>query len=286
LTVGAGDIDGDWIEEVAVGFYPYDLNLERFLDGIDQFIYGDLWNEDSFFRLFLWGRPGSVKVYKVIQGQFEDTGILLRPYETEGYRGAPHVALADLDGDGIPELITAPGPDPRAPAHIKGFAIDTSEGMGRWKIGAKVVDYVVPFDVVKSSRNLWGVLQNILIPINGFGAHISACDLDGDRKAEIIIGAGPDPKKPAQVAILKNANGQWTLNKFTAFEGSRYGVDVACKDLDGDGKGEIITALGPGPENKSLIRIFNGEGNLLDEFQAYPNEIRYGARIAGGNVGN
>ena len=128
--------------------------------------------------------------------------------------------------------------------------------------------------------------ENILIPGNGFGAYVSSCDLDGDQKAEIIVGAGPDSRKPAQVGILKNVNGLWNLKKFTAFEGNRYGTQVACKDLDGDGKGEIITALGPGPENKSLVRIFNGEGNFLEEFQAYPNEIRYGVRITGGNVGN
>jgi hypothetical protein len=110
--------------------------------------------------------------------------------------------------------------------------------------------------------------------------------LDGDQKAEIIVGAGPDPRKIAQVVILKNANGQWTSKKFTAFEGSRYGVYVACKDLDGDGKGEIITTLGPGLENRSPVRIFSGEGIFLGQFQAYPNEIRYGVRVTGGNVGN
>ncbi|MBU1209567.1 MAG: FG-GAP repeat protein [Proteobacteria bacterium] len=70
-----------------------------------------------------------------------------------------------------------------------------------------------------------------------------------------------------------------------AYEGTGYGVYVATGDLDGDGKAEIITGLGPGPRNKSVVRIFRGDGTLTGEFQAYPDYMRFGVRVSGGGVG-
>ena len=54
---------------------------------------------------------------------------------------------------------------------------------------------------------------------------------------------------------------------------------------NGDGKAEIITGLGPGLRNKSIVRIFRGDGTLMGEFQAYPDYVRFGVRVSGGGVG-
>ncbi len=70
-----------------------------------------------------------------------------------------------------------------------------------------------------------------------------------------------------------------------AYEGTGYGVYVSAADLDGDGKAEIITGPGPGPKNKSIVRTFRGDGTLMEEFQAYPDNVKYGVRVSGGGVG-
>jgi uncharacterized membrane protein len=280
LTVAAGDIDGDWIEEVAVGSYPYpsenDDEENNNKDSEDESGGG----QDSHRQRGC----GTVRIYKVIGGQFIDTGLALRPYEGEGYRGAPNIAFGDVDGDGVPELITAPGPDPIAPARIKVFKIDTKEGMGRWKVGSQLADLNVPFGCKMGDKNE-DKRDCSKKDQDGYGANVAAGDLDGDGKAEILLGAGPDPKKNGQVIILHNSDGVFTAESFIAHEGSRYGISISSEDVDGDGMAEILTGLGPDPKNKSLVRIFRREGILMREFQAYPNSMKYGVRVSRGTVG-
>jgi hypothetical protein len=187
-----------------------------------------------------------------------------------------------VDGDGVPELITAPGPDPIAPAHIKIFKIDTTEGMGRWKVGSQLADLIVPFGCKKGGKDKADCSKK---DQDGYGANVAAGDLDGDGKAEILLGAGPDPKKNGQVIILHNSDGVFSAESFIAYEGSRYGISISSEDVDEDGMAEILTGLGPDPKNKSLVRIFRRDGTLMREFQAYPDSIKYGVRISRGTVG-
>jgi DNA-binding beta-propeller fold protein YncE/uncharacterized membrane protein len=242
LTVAAGDFDGDWVEEVVLGFYKSPLSDP---------LHGG----------------GGVKVYKVMENRFIDTGLLLLPYESEGYFGPPNPTVSDVDGDGVLELITAPGPDPRAPAKIKVFKIDISGGVGQWRLGSQIMDFTVPFNT------------------NGFGAHVAAGDLDGDGRAEIIVGAGPDPRKKAEVVIVYHGDGGYEFERFMAYQGLLFGVNVAATDVDGDGISEILTGPGPDLRAKSKVRIFRGDGTLIREFQAYPDNIRFGVKVSTGRIG-
>jgi uncharacterized membrane protein len=279
LTVAAGDIEGDWIEEVAVGSYPYPSENDD-EDNNDK----DSENQSGAGQDSQPQRGcGVIRIYKVIGGQFIDTGLILLPYEGEGYRGAPNIALEDVDGDGVPELITAPGPDPIAPAHIKIFRIDTTEGMGRWKVGSQLTDLIVPLGCKKDDKDKADCSKNK--NQDGYGANVAAGDLDGDGKAEILLGAGPDPNKNGQVIILYNSNGVFTAESFIAYEGTRYGISISSEDVDGDGMAEIVTGLGPDPKNKSVVRIFRRDGTLMGEFRAYPDSMKYGVRVSKGTVG-
>jgi len=220
-------------------------------------------------------------------GQPADTGLVLYPQESEGYRGTPNIAIADVDGDGKPELITAPGPDPSAPARIKIFTLDTSEGMGKWKVASLMFNFIVPLERKQGLINRSVYDEGLFGNDDGYGANVAAGDLDGDGRAEIIIGAGPDPRKAGQVIILKIVDGLlYASESFIAYEGSRYGVYVSTADLDGDGKAEILTGPGPALKNKSIVKIFRGDGRLMGEFQAYPDYMKFGVRVSGGGVGD
>jgi hypothetical protein len=282
VAVAAGDVDGDWVEEVAVGSYPYhpdevdDDEEEEHKDSKEE------WKESKAHHH--QRGQGLVRIYKVGGGKFIDTGLMLSPYEGEGYRGAPNIAFGDVDGDGELELITAPGPDPLAPSRIKVFKVATKEGMGRWKIGEQLLDLVVSFQGKDTHGRGDDRKEHWFKYPDGYGANVAAGDLDGDGKDEILVGAGPDPRKNGRVIMLYSRDGKYAAEYFTAYEGSRYGVWVSCEDVDGDGEAEILTGPGPDPRSKAIVRIFRSDGTVAGEFQAYPDSMKFGVKISKGTV--
>ncbi len=225
LTLAAADLDGDWVDEIIVGMGPDPKN------------------------------PGVLKVLKYSNGAF--TEVLAHTVNSRSSYGL-NVAAGDLDGDGVPEIITAAGPGPDNPATV----------------------------------NTWRYTTTGLVPINTFtafegsyGVTIAAGDVDGDGRAEIIAGTGPDPKNTAIVRIYK-ADGS-LARQFIPFDASHaYGVTVSTADLSGDGVGEILTGLGPGPQNDTLMKMFNPAGIEAGSLLVFPETVKYGVRISGGNVGS
>jgi hypothetical protein len=239
--LAAGDIDGDWWEEIVVGAGPGLKNTAR------------------------------VKVLSFDGQRLENTGIDFVAFPN-AYKLGVKVALGDVDGDGILEIIAGAGPSPLSPARVKVFKVDTSGGIGNWDISSTLADFVVNF----------GDWYPYL-----FGVNVAAGDVDGDGVAEIIAGAGPNPLQKAMVAIYKG-DGTFMGTRFEAYPANdyRFGVNVTARDLDGDGLAEIITGPGPSPFSDSWIRVFKGDGTLLsDGFLAFPESTRFGAKVSVGNVG-
>ena len=267
-TVAVGDIEGDWIEEMAVGYYVMSPNEIEEYDDLEA---------EEIYHLCHGKKKGKglVKIYKLRGGDFIETGVSFAPYQEEDYWGAPKIALADIDGDGQLELITAPGPDPKAPAKIKAFKIDTSQGLGNWRIKEKILELTVYFAEEKGKKKIKIA--------DGYGANIAAGDLDGDGKAEIMVGAGPDPQKEGQIIIIYPAENK--IESFIAYPENHFGLNVACGDLNDDGKAEIITGPGLNPRHKGLLKTFKADGTLIKEFYPYPGDAKFGIRVTTGQVG-
>ena len=224
LTLAAGDVDGDWKDELIVGLGPDPKNL------------------------------GIFKIFKYQDGALlEIASITAYP----DYKYGVAIATGDVDADGRAEIATAPGSGPQNPGLIK-----------IWKFDGTVITSWQSFD---ASGSL-------------YGATVALGDVNGDRKAEIIVGSGPAPNATATVRVF-TADGVF-MNEFTAFEDSHsYGCTVASGDLDVDGVCEIIAGLGPGPQNSSTIRIFKSEGTEIHQFSAFEWNYKYGTRISTGNTG-
>jgi len=126
-----------------------------------------------------------------------------------------------------------------------------------------------------------------------YGAEVAAGDFDGDRKAEIVVGAGPYLMNRAQVKIVSYNAGAIvdTGINFVAFE-IGGGVNVAAGDVDGDGLAELITAAGAHFLAKPEIRIWKvdtssglGQWSVIDtgiRFTAFSG--RYGAHVTTGDL--
>ena len=76
------------------------------------------------------------------------------------------------------------------------------------------------------------------------------------------------------------------LKDFRAYDKKyKFGVYVGFINGEGGTGPLIITGLGPGPGNPSLLRIFNPEGVLLDEHPVYPG-MGTGLKVTSGRTGD
>ena len=176
------------------------------------------------------------------------------------FQGGVRVALADLDRDQRPELVTAPGPG--LDAEIGIFTQQWVNGRDR---GTRLGHFLA-FE-----------------PSFLGGASVATGDLDGDGNPEIVVGAGPGRQPEVRVFDARGDE----LQSFMAF-GPDYtrGVSVAAGDLNGDGRAEIVAGTLGAP---ARIRTFEGGlpyGPLIAPFGSGDSGVEVGvADLAGDGHG-
>ena len=138
----------------------------------------------------------------------------------------PGIVLADVDGDGSPEIVTAHG----------GGWVSVYNGQGYFKPGW-------PQQPITSE------LRGLLVS-----------DLDGDGHIEIIVTAA---RGSAVNTWVYEPNGSlrpgWPqLNSTAGYAWGVYNANAAAGDLDGDGSGEIVV-----PSDVHYINAYNPDGSLI-----------------------
>lgn len=215
--------------------------------------------------------PGIDATVKV----FDDNGVSVasfKPYPLENgtfFQGGVSVAVGDVNGDTVPDVITGAGPG--GGPHVKVF-----NGV----------------DIAAGSSNP-GVLMERFAFEATFrgGVNVAGGDVNGDGKADIVAGAGPGggPK----VSVFSGTNINTALMTFFAFESTfAGGVSVGAGDLGGDQlTDEIVVGAGPGGGPK--INGWNfvaGSPNefvaaqKLTEFFAFDSSLRGGVFVASAPV--
>jgi hypothetical protein len=202
--------------------------------------------------------PARVRIFKYENGDIKDTGI---DFTASKSKGSVNIAAGDIDGDGIPELITAAGAKNTNSPEVRVWKIDTSS-------------------------LLWSIVNTGIkfIAFSGkYGANVTTGDLNGDGISEIIVSSGPDPD--GGLNIIKAFNGDGTEFGLTITDSSvGYGLNVASADLDNDGVAEIVAGLGPSSKNPSTVKVYKADGTRVNIFNAF-NDGRYGAIVSAGELG-
>jgi serralysin len=151
----------------------------------------------------LQGAPATVVILNT-------RGAILRQWLAyrRAFIGGATVALGDIDGDGLNEIVTGPGSG--GGPHIQIFRTDGQAWGGAF----------FAFDSRETG-----------------GARVAIGDIDGDGRAEIIVGSGPGTLPRVQVydkgRVLRAA---FSLGNTP----SPVGIRPVVADVDGDGKAEIL----------------------------------------------
>ncbi len=163
----------------------------------------------------------------------------------ESFRGGVQVTSADIDNDGVAEIITAPG--------------------------AGMSPEIKIFDIAGNLRNTWYAYAP------GFtgGVQITTGDVDGDGQPEIITAplsqGGPHVRVFARQGLLKS---QW----FAGDQSLRTGLSIAVGDVSGDGLEQLVVGFGAGlsPE----VFVFDWLGNTHASVFAYNPVFTGGVNVA------
>jgi hypothetical protein len=234
-------------------------------------------NGDGVSDLIIGTGPGTVARVRVVDGRTQQDLFSLQPFD--GFDGGVYVAAGDVTGDGRADVVITPdvGGGPRVKvlsgrdfttvADFMGIGDPNFRGGVRPAVGDvngdRVADIVVsagfgggPRVAGFDGRGLRpdGSGPRLFADFFAFsdslrnGAFVALGDVDGDGKADLIAGAGPDggPRVTVYGGAQLLANGQTPLADFFAGNPSnRGGIRVAAEDLDGDGRADLVVGSGP-----------------------------------------
>lgn len=166
---------------------------------------------------------------------FDAQGVLKKSFLVFGknYQGTADLAVVDLGGDGTKEIIVGAGGG-------NWPAVEVWRGEG-----SKIYDFLA-YD-----KNFKG------------GVFVGAGDIDGDKKEEIITGAGYGGGP--HVRIFKDK--EPILNFFAFNKDDRQGTKVTAADLGGDGRVEILA--GSSFNQQPELLLFDNLGGKLSTGQKF-----------------
>jgi hypothetical protein len=278
-NTAAGDIDGDGVAEIIVGsgggnkvpaavkgfrrdgslvpgaaFNAYDKLTGVIVaagdfdgNGVDEIVTGSM------------GGPAVIRVfsYDAVSAAVTDSGVHVDAYP--GYSAGVNISVADLNGDGIPEIVAIPRSG-NSGLMAKVYRIDTSAGTGSWSVSESG-----QFPVCQTS----GITSSGSVFIADGTPNLAAADISGDGRAEILVSCGTEIKVYA-------ADGR--LVKSLAAGDGRPEF-IAAGDLTYDGVADIVVGDAQG-NNMKTVRVLGQPGITFNAFKS-----SYGVKVSVGNLG-
>jgi uncharacterized repeat protein (TIGR01451 family) len=191
------------------------------------------------------GARGGAKV-RVFDGMTGSVITTSEPFGA-GFHGGARVAVGDVNGDGVADIVASQGK--------RGNDVIVTSGVSRT------------------------VLHQLEIGGPRFrgGVFVATGDLDGDGYADLVVGRDRGP------TIVETFNGSTgaPIDTFLPFLPKYHlGARVAVADVNLDGIVDII--VGAGGRGNSEVKIFSGlDKSLLNSFQAFPTHPTGALFVAG-----
>jgi len=174
------------------------------------------------------------------------------------FTGGVRVAQADVNGDGVEDLIVGTGPGTAT-------LIRVLDGKDRHELFS-----TAPFEAAFTG-----------------GVFVAAGDIDGDGKAEVVV--TPDQGGGPRVLAFHGGDFGAFANFFGIDDANfRGGARAAVGDINKDGKGDLIVSAGfqGGPR----VAVFDGASvaagsptHLFGDFFAFEDTLRNGTFVAAGD---
>ncbi|MFA6391417.1 MAG: L,D-transpeptidase family protein [Patescibacteria group bacterium] len=246
-------------------------------------------------------RSPEVKVYST-DDYSEDKAFMA--YD-ESFQGGASVAVGDVRGDKEEEIIVAPGVGGGPHVKIfdsngnmifsflaydaeykKGINITTGDLDGNGKdeiiVGTRsgATPHVRVFDGNGNPKFTMGFFA-YKGDFRG-GVNVTTCDVDGDGDKEIVTGAGPGGGPHARVF---EKDGAFTGMDFFPFTADyRGGLSVACGNVDGGAKEELIFGVQSSDDAWVKVYKMNDNKTVIGNFKAFPETFKRGINLASGDV--
>jgi hypothetical protein len=189
-----------------------------------------------------------VNVYDASTGSLVTSFDAFAPTFTGGVR----VAVADVNGDGTPDIICVAGPG-------GGPEVAVFDG--------KTFQRIMDFEALPAQ-------------FTG-GLFVAAGTITSQAYADIVVSA--DSGGGPEVTIFDGQSGAEVTAFYATAATFTGGIRIACGDLSGNGFDDVIAAAGPG--GGPQVTIFDGKSlSLLTAFYALPSTFTGGMYVAAGDV--